>query len=196
VVVLAGGEAARLAGKLELDAGGLPLVVRTYRNVAAAREVFISSKATFRPDIDALLDAPLVIDRWPRRGPLAGLVATMGHMRSRFVCAVAADAPLVDDALLVTLEGEHREGDEAVVPAHGAGALQRLEPLAALYDRLAFMREGFAALRYGRGGVIDVVGRLRARIVPFDDPHRFGSVNTHSDYLRMRAALDPPRTRA
>ena len=34
VIVLAGGEATRLPGKLFLDAGDLPLLVRVYRNVS------------------------------------------------------------------------------------------------------------------------------------------------------------------
>lgn len=189
VVVVAGGEATRLPGKLALDAGGVPLVVRTYRNVASGRETFISCKATFAPEVDALLDAPLVVDRWPGRGPLAALVTTMSRMRSPFVFAVAADSPFVESAFLRALEHELRDGDEAVVPAHGEGSTRRLEPLAALYDRLAFLREGLAELRRGGGAMVAVVARLRTRTIALSDRLAVTNVNTREDYLRMREAI-------
>jgi molybdopterin-guanine dinucleotide biosynthesis protein A len=189
VVVVAGGEATRLPGKLALDAAGVPLLVRTYRNVSRNREAFISCKATFAPPIDAALDAPLVVDRWPRRGPLAGLISTMALMRSPYVFAVAADAPFVDSAFLEKLENALQTGDEGVVPVHGSGAALRLEPLAALYDRLAFLREGFAEMRTGRGSVAAAVARLRARMLPCADSAFLTSINTPADYATLRTHL-------
>ena len=44
VVILAGGEATRLPGKLALDVGDVPLLVRVYRNVSPERETWLSTK--------------------------------------------------------------------------------------------------------------------------------------------------------
>jgi molybdopterin-guanine dinucleotide biosynthesis protein A len=163
--------------------------VRTFRNVSTGRETFVSCKGTFAPQIDALLEAPLVVDRWPRRGPLAGLISALAQMRSRFVFAVAGDAPFVDAAFIEALEREWRHGDEAVVPTHGEGAERVLEPLAALYDRLAFLREGFAEMRAGGSSIIATVERLRSRALRFENSALLRSINTAADYAGLRGRL-------
>ena len=160
VVLLAGGEATRLPDKLALDTGGVPLVVRTFRAVAVDREIVVSAKGTFPPAIDAMLDAPLVVDRRPKRGPLSGLVSAMTRLKSQFAFAVAADSPLIDADFLAMLEREHRAGDEAVVPfVPYADGRERPEPLAALYDRFAFLPAACEELRTGRGSVIGVAAQ-------------------------------------
>jgi len=63
VLILGGGEATRLPGKLALDAGDVPMIARVYRNVREAGPVYVSCKATFPPEIDALLPCPMVVDR-------------------------------------------------------------------------------------------------------------------------------------
>ena len=55
------------------------MIVRVYRNVSAGRETFVSCKGTFPAEIDALLPCPMVVDRWPLRGPLAGMLSTMAR---------------------------------------------------------------------------------------------------------------------
>ncbi len=197
VVIVAGGEATRLPGKLELASGDGPLLGRVFSNVRAAGEIAIACKGTFPPELDALLEAPSIVDRWPRRGPLGGMLTAMGRMRSRFVFALAGDAPFVDAGILARLWAERRGGDEAVVPAHErAGSLQR-EPLAALYDRLAFLREGFPLLRSGNAALGAVLDRLQTRVVTFADGSAFANVNTPADYaaLRNREHFSPPESR-
>jgi molybdopterin-guanine dinucleotide biosynthesis protein A len=189
VVILAGGEATRLPGKLTLDAGGTPLVVRVFENLSSGRETFVSCKGTFPAEIDALLDAPLVVDRWSRRGPLAGLVSAMSRMASPLVFAAAGDAPFVTSSLIVALEAERRPDDEAVVPVHpGADGAERLEPLAALYDRVAVLREGAAMLRERRSSMHGLLSRLRVRRVRGGDAWTFANVNTRADYERAAIA--------
>jgi molybdopterin-guanine dinucleotide biosynthesis protein A len=186
VVIVAGGEATRLPGKLALDAGGVPLVVRAFRALAPGRETFVSCKATFAPEIDAQLTAPLVVDRAPRRGPLGGLLSTFPLVRARYVAVFAGDAPFVDAATLAALERALRDGDEAVVPMHPCG---RLEPLCALYDRLAFLREGFAVLHGAGASVAGVARRLRMRTIDSLGDAVLRSVNTPADYAAARARL-------
>jgi molybdopterin-guanine dinucleotide biosynthesis protein A len=183
---LAGGEATRLPGKLQLAAGDVPMIVRVYRNVAARRETFISCKGTFPAAVDALLPCPMVVDRWPLRGPLAGILSTMQMMRSRYVFAVAGDAPFIDGSFIEWLARHVQPGDEAVVPQHDG----RLEPLAAIYDRHAFGRIGTPLLLAGKGALKCVIDGMRTRYVPIAGEQRvFANVNTPAEYAAVREGL-------
>ncbi len=186
VLILGGGQATRLPKKLQLQAGSLPMIARVYRNVAAGRETFVSCRATFSPEIDDLLPCPMVVDRWPLRGPLAGMLSTMQQMRSRFVFAVAGDAPFVTSAFIDRLAAELQPGDDAVVPRHAGG----IEPLAAIYERAAFVRAGIPLLFAGNGALRLVIDALAARYVAFaeNDP-AFANINTPADYAAVHEVL-------
>ena len=186
VVVLAGGEATRLPGKLSLDAGDLPMLARVYRNVSDGRATTLSCKATLPYELDRFIDAPAVIDRWPMRGPLSGLLSTMSELRTPWVFAVAGDAPFVDAAFIDRLEAQVRPGDEALVPYRTVAGERRIEPLAAIYNRVAFVREGLPVLLSGNGALRNVIDRLRARFVEIDDERMFANVNTPADYDAVR----------
>lgn len=178
VVILAGGEASRLPGKLQLDAGGVPLIVRVYRNVRAAGPVYVSAKGSFPPEIDAALECPIIIDRWPRRGPLAALSSALEHVREPRVFVVAADAPFVDAAVAQELNAAWEPGLQAVVPVNRQ---QHLEPLCALYDRMGLLDAAQAVLATGSGGVAAAVERLSAKRVRLSNERVFANVNTLSD---------------
>lgn len=179
VVLLAGGEASRFPGKLEKDAGGAPLILRVYRNVRNAGPVYVSANRSFRPDIDMALDCPIIIDRWPRCGPLSGLYSTLEYVREPYVFAAAADAPHVSGGTASELVAAWEPGVQAVVPVNGQG---RLEPLCALYERTAFLAAAGAILREGSGGVAAVVERLNYKRVRLSDERVFTNVNTVEEY--------------
>lgn len=189
VIVLAGGEAKRLPGKLYLDAGDLPLLVRVYRNVCAGRETLISCKGALPYEIDLLIDAPAVVDRWPLRGPLSGLLSTMGEMRAPWAFAVAGDAPFVDAAFIDRLEAAIQPGDEAIVPRRMRDGAPQIEPLAALYLRSAFVREGLPLLSGGNFSMHGVIESLNARFVDVEEENVFANVNTPDDYAVIREIL-------
>ncbi|MBV8150243.1 MAG: molybdenum cofactor guanylyltransferase [Candidatus Eremiobacteraeota bacterium] len=192
VLILAGGEATRLPNKLTLAAGDVPMIVRVYRNTSAGRVTFISTRTTFPPEIDALLDCPMVVDRWARRGPLCGMLSAMPEMPTPLVFAVAGDAPLIDAAFIERVAQAWRPGDEAVVPARLRDGREQLEPLAALYDRRAFLREGPPVLEDGDGGVLSVLARLRVRKIaldPADAERVLVNVNTPSEYAALAERL-------
>ncbi|HEY1728651.1 MAG TPA: molybdenum cofactor guanylyltransferase [Candidatus Baltobacteraceae bacterium] len=184
VVILAGGGATRLPKKLELEAGGVPMLVRVYRNVSVGRKTYISCAGSFSPHLDALLDCPMVVDRWPGRGPLGGLVSTMEVMETPLVFAVAGDAPFIDSTFIDRLANVWEAGDEAVVPAHPGKTGKRLEPLAALYDRAAFLREGTKALGSSNESLHATVAHMHIREFPVsrEDERLFTNVNTPADY--------------
>jgi molybdopterin-guanine dinucleotide biosynthesis protein A len=189
VLILAGGEATRLPGKLALTAGDLPLLARVYRNVAPGRETWLAVKAALPAGLDALVPAPVAVDRWSMRGPLAGMLTTMAQMRSRWIFAAAGDAPLLDGAFIDALCAAREPGDEAVVPVREVDGAMQYEPLAALYDRLAFLRAGLSVLRSGRGALRLVLERLRVRAFAAADARLFSNINTEDDYAALRALL-------
>jgi molybdopterin-guanine dinucleotide biosynthesis protein A len=189
VIVLAGGEATRLPGKLFMDAGDLPLLVRVYRNVCAGRATIMSCKGALPYEIDMLIDAPAVVDRWPMRGPLSGLLSTMSEARTPWVFAVAGDAPFVDAAFIDALEARIEPGDEAIVPRRMRDGKPGIEPLAALYERDAFLREGLPVLSGGHGKLGMVIERLKTHFVDIDDDRIFANVNTPDEYDAIRNVL-------
>ncbi|MBV8531806.1 MAG: molybdenum cofactor guanylyltransferase [Candidatus Eremiobacteraeota bacterium] len=177
VVMLAGGEARRFPGKLEHCIDGRPMIVGLYERVRAAGwPVYIAGKASFSPEVDAQLDAPLLVDRTPGRGPLSALLSACAAIRAERVFAVAADQPRLETAVLDRLASSWRTGDEAVLPEHGG----RVEPLAALYARSAVLREGFALRKAHAAAMRDLVNRLATRFVPFDGDC-FSNVNSPAD---------------
>lgn len=188
-IVLAGGEATRLPGKLFMDAGDLPLLVRVYRNVSVGRPTLISCNGALPYEIDLLIDAPAVVDRWPLRGPLSGLLSTIGEARTPWVFAAAGDAPFLDAAFIDALAARIEPGDEAVVPRRLRDGRPEIEPLAALYDCSAFLREGLPALSNGQGSLHMVIDRLKTRFVDIADERIFANVNTRADYDAVRGVL-------
>ena len=102
--------------------------------------------------------------------------------------ALAGDAPFVDAAFVDRLEALVGPQYDAIVPMHDENA-KRIEPLAALYRRDAFLREGLPVLLGGEGKMRLVIDRLRTRFVPVKDERAFANVNTPDDYAKIREAL-------
>jgi len=192
VVILAGGRATRFPGKLSADVDGVPMVVRVVHNLrAASHDVVCATSAEAAGALAALLDVPVVVDAEPARGPLGGLVAACNALHSETMFVAAGDAPYLDADFATSLAAGWRAGDEALVPTHVAddGEL-RNEPLAAVYDRVALLREGKAVLLSGRGSMQLVLARLRTRYVAVDEPpERFTNVNTPADYAAFRERI-------
>jgi len=189
VCILAGGEATRLPGKLALEVGDVPMLVRVFNNVSPGRETWLSTKGPLPETIAAHIgQPPQVVDRWPLRGPLSGLISTLNEMRAEWVFAVAGDSPFVGAAFVDELEACAGADYDAVIPMHDAKR-KSIEPLAALYRREAFVREGLPVLLGGEGTLRLVIDRLRVRWYPVRDERAFANVNTPDDYAKVREAL-------
>jgi glutamate-1-semialdehyde 2,1-aminomutase len=190
VVVLAGGAATRFPGKLQAELGGVSLLARVVGSFAGAvSELVLSVDADFDPALAAQLGFPTVVDRSPGSGPLGGLLSAFAEMHAHYVFAVAGDARLVAAGCARRVAAERRDGDEAIVPRYLEREVWRIEPLAALYDRIAFLREGLAAFAQEEYALHRVVARLRTRYVSFrSDAPEFANVNTPEEYERLREA--------
>lgn len=177
MVILAGGEARRFPGKLESDAGGVPLLLRVYRNVRSIGPVYVSANAPFGREVARELDCAIVPDREPGRGPLGGLISTFESIPQPLCFTLAGDAPFVDRSVFDRLLAAWEPQLEAAVAERGG----RIEPLCALYAREAFLREGRRELAAGSGAVRAVVERLAHRRVSFPDERALAGINTIAD---------------
>lgn len=142
------------------------MILRLFERLCASGlPVYIAGNASFPAPIDEALRAPLLIDRRPGRGPLAALISALPLVKAERVFAIAGDQPRLGKDLLDELAAAWQPGDESIVPRHAGG----IEPLAALYGRIAVLREGYALLRRGHNAMHELIARLAARFVPVDE---------------------------
>ncbi|HUA09263.1 MAG TPA: molybdenum cofactor guanylyltransferase [Candidatus Acidoferrales bacterium] len=184
IVILAGGRATRFPGKLEARFAGEPLLAHVYHHVRDIAPTLIAARDTFSVALDAELDCPIVIDRWPDHGPLGGLLSAAYETQAPWIFAIAGDAPLVVPGVVEALRSAWRTGDQAVVPEHEG----RLEPLAALYDRAALLREAWECLHGGDRSMHALLARLRVRRVPLDAKF-FANINTSEDLTHLQETV-------
>jgi molybdopterin-guanine dinucleotide biosynthesis protein A len=177
IVLLAGGQARRFPGKLEHVIDGRPMLVNLFEHLQGhGWPVYVAGKGSFSAPVDAAITAPLLIDRWPPGGPMNALLSACAAIPALRVFAIAADLPRFDAWVLERLTAAWQPGDEAAVPQHAGG----VEPLAALYERSALLREGAKLRRTGRAAMWELLESLRVRFVPIDDRY-FRNVNSVAD---------------
>ncbi|HEX3369915.1 MAG TPA: molybdenum cofactor guanylyltransferase [Candidatus Cybelea sp.] len=183
IVLLAGGRSRRFPGKLEREAGGGAMILRVFEHLRPFESpIYVAGKSSFSPQVDARLEAPLLIDRMPARGPLSAFLGACATIRADRLFAIAADQPALESRVLDELCAAWEAGDEAVVPEHDG----RLEPLAALYDRYAVLRESIGLRRRGCMAMRDLLGRLAVRTLPADGRY-FVNVNRPGDLAAVTA---------
>jgi len=185
-VILAGGRSSRMGrDKALLTLGGEPLIARLVRRFSAwFRQVVV---VTNTPEAYAFLDVPMVGDRIPGLGPLAGLEAGLCASRYEHAFFCAVDMPFVSEAL-VRFMVESAPGHDIVVPAPGG----EFEPMHAVYGRGCL--PGIARnLEERRLRLISIFPDVRVREVTdaelarFGDPGRlFFNCNTPEDLERAR----------
>lgn len=189
-LILAGGEARRFPGKLERELDGTPLLLHVYRAMRqTGMPVYVAGKGSFAPDVDARLECPLLLDRWPGRGPFYALLSACEAIPQERIFVVAGDEPNVDATLPAALAAAWEEGDEAVVPEHDG----RIEPLAAFYERSAVLHYAFTTAGEHRAAMHDFVERLRSRRVRVPSRY-FANVNTSGDWERAVESRRRART--
>jgi molybdenum cofactor guanylyltransferase len=188
IIVLAGGNATRLPGKLALPVEGEPMLARVLRSLAATGAPCLVA-AGERPPETVTADVAVVYDEHPGEGPLAALVSAAVTIQTPFFLAVAGDMPGIDAAFVARLvaAADAAQWPDATVPRHADGTI---EPLAALYKREPWVAAARTALARERRNVSAALDGLRVvyyYIVPEDEP-ALANVNTPSDYERLRSA--------
>ncbi|HET9343354.1 MAG TPA: molybdenum cofactor guanylyltransferase [Candidatus Eremiobacteraceae bacterium] len=190
IVLLAGGSATRLPGKLSLAIEGEPMLVRVYRRlVDGRRPCVVSARGPLEPSLAAKVDAPIIFDDLADAGPLGAIVTVASTLSTPLFFAAAGDLPDLDASFVDDLERAYDarlgEQPEAVVPVWSNGDI---EPLAALYATSAVVRAGSVVLASGRrrvSAMIDSLRVLRFAVRPQDEA-RLANVNTRPDYEVFR----------
>jgi molybdenum cofactor guanylyltransferase len=150
-VILAGGRSSRMQqDKAFLPCRGTTLLARQtglVRELAPA-EIFISGRA----DADyGAFGLPVLLDRFPDLGPLAGVERALGEAHSPLLLVLAVDLPDMTADFLRRLAARCRAG-RGVVPRTAQG----LEPLAAFYST-ALHATAAALLAEGRPAMTGLV---------------------------------------
>ena len=188
IVLLAGGHATRLPGKLTLPIDGEPMLVRVFRRLAdGKRPILISARVPLEAPLAAAIDAPVVLDECGDVGPLGGLVSAATHVVTPLLFAAAGDLPNIDGAFVEELEAGYDriaatgQRAEAFVPKWSEADV---EPLAALYQTAALVRAGRRALDAGERRVTAVLRYMQVTFFGLrdQDEAQLANVNTPTDY--------------
>ena len=180
-----------MPGKLALDVDGEPMVVRSYRRLTALHwPCIVSARTALAPALaGALCDAEVALDEIADGGPLAGLYSAARSTRTPLFFAAAADLPNISvdfaRALLAAYDAAPEPKPSAVLPTWPDG---HVEPLAALYERDAFVRGAGAALEAGKRKVTAALDGVRvlAYRVEAKDASILLNVNTPADFETLR----------
>lgn len=180
-VLLAGGESRRMGrDKATIVFGEELLWQRQIELLRGLRpeKVFVSArqKPSWLP-----IEAELLLDEPPSRGPLSGLTKALERMSTSHLVALAVDMPFMTGAQMRALSSLATIGC-GVLPMIG----DRVEPLAAIYPQeavsdflLALAGNDFSMQRLSRHLVEQ--GKLRALQVLPEDEELYRSVNEAGD---------------
>lgn len=189
IVVLAGGHATRLPGKLSRPIGSsdVPLLVSVVRRLEqSGRPCVLSLREPLSRDLASLADVRCVIDHYRDAGPLGGLASATAHVQTPLIFAAAGDLANIEasviDELIQLYEAERINGahPDGVVPRHRDG---RLEPLAALYNTQALHASAVRMLESDRKRVTAALEDMRIiyHDIPLDRAVLYHNVNTVAD---------------
>ena len=183
-VVLAGGAGRRMGhDKAVLPWQGTTLVERAG---ALLTEVFAEVVISGPPGRVAGTES--VADRFPGRGPLAGLHAGLERAAGRPIFALACDMPFVDDALVRYLVERSRGGGRGAWVASGETGLQTLCGVYAAAG-LEVAESRLEAGRLSVLGFFEAVGGTAVPITPelgFYRPELLLNVNRPEELRRAR----------
>ena len=192
IVLLAGGQATRLPGKLSRTIGDEPLLVRVFRQLTCTgRPCIISLREPLAPAVARHLTATTVVDIYDDAGPLGGLASAAAQVRTPLLFAAAGDLANIDAAVIDALERRYYdeasrgEAPDAVLPRHENGDV---EPLAALYDTARLHESATRALAGGRKKVTAALEGLRVvhHDISADQANTFLNVNSSDDLAGIR----------
>lgn len=191
--ILAGGKSRRMGRpKAFIELEGRPLIARVIDVVGGLfPEVFIVSSD---PGPLAGLGLPVIPDRRPGAGPLAGAHAALAAAKHSQVLVVGCDMPFLCPALLAHLAARAK-GHDAAVPRGADG----LHPLHAVYARRALVPIA-AALEDGTRKFADAILALDRIEIGEEEMRRHDpdllslfNVNRPEDLARARALIEARR---
>jgi len=191
IVLLAGGRAMRLPGKLARVVCDEPMLVRVFRRLTGTgRPCIVSVRDSLPPELAELVPVPTVPDAYGDVGPLGALASAAARVRTPLLFAAAGDLVNINAGVIDALERCYNDeiarsgmAPQAVLPRHANGDV---EPLAALYDTAALCASATQTLAQGRKKVTQALEGLR--VVHFAigaDEATFLNINTPEDAAGM-----------
>jgi molybdenum cofactor guanylyltransferase len=187
IVLLAGGLANRLPGKLMRQIGDEPMLLKVFRQLTeSGRPCLLSVREEPSREIAQWMKAQMVIDAYEDAGPLGGLASAAAQVRTPLLFAAAGDLPNMDATMIDALERRYLEENargvrpEVVLPRHPDG---QVEPLAALYDTAALRSSATRALAARHMKVTQALEGLHVIYydITADEERKFVNVNTADD---------------
>ncbi len=124
------------------------------------------------------LRLPVLPDRFPGLGPVAGIEAALHASAAELNCCIACDMPSITSTLLESLAGAVEADCDCVIPRYADG---RREPLCAIYRRSCHPVI-LAALQSGTRKVMNLLDLLRVKYVPIGEPGCFANLNTPEEW--------------
>jgi molybdenum cofactor guanylyltransferase len=187
--VLVGGRSSRMgADKALLEIGNRPLASRVAAEIG---KVCGSVTLVGDPQRYGGLGLPVVPDRFPGQGPLAGIEAALGATTAEWNLIVACDMPALDVSILDALfETAQSGGADCAAPKYNDG---RIEPLCTVFHARCHAAI-LAALEAGVRKVTEAIAspslkaQLKIRYVRVASPDSFANLNTPEDLERYRNA--------
>lgn len=150
-------------------------------------EIFLSARSDpdWRP-----ADVKFVADEPPSRGPLSGVAASLGRIRTKHLLTLAIDMPFMNEKYLRFLCDQTEPG-RGVLPVIG----DRAEPLAAIYPAEA--RVDLVAALSGLDFSLQtatqrLVQACRLRVIPVAEAEKefFRNLNEPADFKRSTRPID------
>lgn len=174
--VLVGGRSSRMGrdkALLPFQAGTLVEHVARQVRAAAGSVCLVGPQERY-----AGLPYPIIPDRFPGCGPVAGIHAALASGRADWNLVTACDMPRLTPELLAALfVHAERAARHGAIPVSAAG---RCEPLCAVYHR-ACLPVFERALREGRRKLSSLVAELDLATVRLDDDSWSENWNTPAD---------------
>ncbi|MBI1787643.1 MAG: molybdenum cofactor guanylyltransferase [Acidobacteria bacterium] len=179
--VLAGGRSSRMGvDKALLPYRGATLVEHVARAVAAAAG---SVALVGSPERYGGLGFPVLADKRPGEGPLAGIETALTASAAHWNLIVACDMPELGSRFLASLlEAAESSGADCLIPEGGSGMP---EPLCAVYH-LRCLPAVTQALDRGVRRVNEAILPLRVERRPIEQSQWFQNVNTPLEWTPYR----------
>ena len=173
--VLVGGRSRRMGtDKALIEIGDHPLAKRVAAEIG---RICGTVSLVGDPAIYGSLGLPVVPDRFPGLGPLAGIEAALATTTVEWNLIVACDMPALEVPVLEELFAAVADGGDCAMPSYGDG---RIEPLCAVYHARCHPAI-LAALEAVVRKVSDALAPLALRYVPVRSPDAFANLNTPHD---------------
>ena len=179
-LILAGGKALRMGGhdKAFIELAGRPLIEHVIGRCTGRLAISANGDASRF----ARFEVPVLPDHTPGQGPLAAIEAGLTHARSigcRALVTVTCDTPFLP------LDLTKRLG-ETTAPAAYAKDATGAHPTCALWQ-VDLLSEVTAAIDRRDLKLMNLLTRVGAEPVMFDDPDAFFNINTPEDLATAEA---------